>query len=240
MMRIFPLLWLIALFLVAAIVASAEAAAHSRFEIKRMIMDVAGDSDVPVSLALAVAKVESDFNAKALSSAGARGVMQIMPATARNEFGVSPKRLWDPQTNIRLGVRFLAQLHNQYDGRWDLALSHYNGGTVKGNQPHKYTRKYIKTVKKWQRVYQEQANLWENGQDVYEEKEPPMQFAEIREWRPRYQQVEDNHDYIEEDYDDNWGETRIIVVERDRFERRWHRPPPPPPFGRPHPRPYFH
>ena len=121
MRRYFPLFWLVVLFLVAAFVATAEAS--SRFEIKQMVMSEAANSRVPVSLALAVAKVESDFNAKALSSAGARGVMQIMPATARDEFGVHPQKLWNPETNIRLGIQFLEKLHSQYDGRWELALS---------------------------------------------------------------------------------------------------------------------
>ncbi len=242
MTRFFPLLWLVILFLVAAFVATAEAS--TRFEVKRLVMAEAMDSDVPVSLALAVAKVESDFNARALSSAGARGVMQIMPATARDEFGVSPKRLWEPRTNIRLGVRFLEQLHDQYNGRWDLALSHYNGGTVKGNQPHTYTRKYIRTVKKWQRIYQEQASLWDD--QPMEIEEEPHQLAEIREWRPRGSQ-DDTDDWgpveedVREDWEDDWEETRIVIVERGRHRPRWGGPPPPG-FGqhRPRHRPHFH
>ncbi|MDV7338351.1 lytic transglycosylase domain-containing protein [Terasakiella sp. A23] len=251
MKRILTFIWVLALFVAAAFISTVEAA--TRFEVKQMVMAEAADSNVPVSLALAVAKVESDFNARALSSAGARGVMQIMPDTARKEFGVHPKRLWNAETNIRLGVQFLEQLHDQYDGRWDLALSHYNGGTVRGDEPHSYTRKYVAKVQKWQRVYQEQANLWEGGRegdDFYDDQDD-IDVAELREWRTRNDRYDDeddgferyerderneyreadyrNDDYYEDevDYrDDGYGDTRIIIVER-RADRGWRRPPPP-------------
>ena len=65
-----------------------HATSFSRSEVQKIVLQEAMNSIVPPALALAVAKVESDFNANALSSAGARGVMQIMPRTARDEFGV--------------------------------------------------------------------------------------------------------------------------------------------------------
>lgn len=106
----------------------------SRDEIRRMVVQEALRSDrVPPSLALAVAEAESDFVADAVSPAGARGVMQIMPATARGEFGIGADELWNPRLNIQLGVAFLDQLIARYDGRWDLALSHYNGGSAVGS-----------------------------------------------------------------------------------------------------------
>ena len=126
------------------------------------------NSIVPPALALAVAKVESDFNANALSSAGARGVMQIMPRTARDEFGVNEGELWEARLNIQLGIDYLGQLYRQYGGRWDLALSHYNGGTLRGRgryaKPHGYTRKYVQSVQRWRRRYQGQAEVWASAQ----------------------------------------------------------------------------
>ena len=105
----------------------------SRDEVRRMVQEEAGRSvRVPASLALAVAEAESDFVADALSPAGARGVMQIMPATALGEFGVHADALWEAEVNVRLGIAFLDQLIERYDGRWDLALSHYNGGSRVG------------------------------------------------------------------------------------------------------------
>jgi len=224
MSRIITFIGLTIFFLSAHFVTAASAT--SRFEIKQIIQQEAAKSNVPISLALAVAKVESDFNPRALSSAGARGVMQIMPATSQHEFGVSPKRLWDARLNIRLGVQFLEQLHNQYDGRWDLALSHYNGGTVKGSTPHKRTRKYIKKVQKWQHVYQEQANLW----DVKEDQEGVSgnyEHAKLQDWQPRssLNDVDQSDEWFEED-DRHYENTRIIIVDR-RDDRRWRRPPPP-------------
>lgn len=140
--------------------------AATRVEIKRIVIEEAQNSRVPPTLALAVAKVESDFQERALSSAGARGVMQIMPKTARNVFGVHEDELWSARLNIQLGIDYLEQLYDQYGGRWDLALSHYNGGTLKGGkggnaQPHSYTRKYVADVLRWKGRYGEQATVWQ-------------------------------------------------------------------------------
>ena len=100
----------------------------SQAELSRMIVEEAMEAGVEPELALAVARIESNFDPEALSHAGARGVMQIMPATARDEFGVPKYRLYDPQTNIRIGVRYLRELLDRYDDE-ALALSHYNGGS---------------------------------------------------------------------------------------------------------------
>ena len=141
-----------------------DALATSRAQIKQIVITEAMNSNVPPSLALAVAKVESDFNAKALSTVGARGVMQIMPKTAKSVFGIRKDELWNARLNIQLGIDYLAQLYEQYGGRWDLALSHYNGGTLRGKGhnalAHSYTRKYVQMVLNWQRRYQEQSQIW--------------------------------------------------------------------------------
>jgi hypothetical protein len=146
-----------------------NSSAATRAEIKRMVVNEAMNSRVPPSLALAVAKVESDFQERALSTAGARGVMQIMPATAQSEFGVEVGELWNPQLNIRLGIDYLEQLYDQYGGKWNLALSHYNGGTLKGKganaTPHGYTQKYVKSVLNWHRRYSDQATVWRTARN---------------------------------------------------------------------------
>ena len=84
---------------------------------------------VSPSLALAVAETESSFRPHVVSHAGAVGVMQVMPATAYDMYKVKQEALFDPQTNIRIGVQFLDHLIKKYNGRIDLALSHYNGGS---------------------------------------------------------------------------------------------------------------
>ncbi|MAN81477.1 MAG: hypothetical protein CMM77_00340 [Rhodospirillaceae bacterium] len=154
------------LILAAAMMGAVDAAAATRTEVKRMIIEEAMNSRVPPALALAVAKVESDFQDRALSTAGARGVMQIMPKTARDEFGVGQDELWNARLNIQLGIDYLERLYDQYGGRWDLALSHYNGGTLKGGrgvfaEPHSYTRKYVANVLTWQARYGDQARVWQ-------------------------------------------------------------------------------
>ena len=97
--------------------------------VMRIVVEEAQKAGISPELALAVAQVESNFTTHALSHAGARGVMQIMPATARGEFGVSADRLYNPRVNAKLGSEFLRQLIDRYDGRLDIALSHYNGGS---------------------------------------------------------------------------------------------------------------
>lgn len=112
--------------------------------------------DLDPILALSVAKVESNFEGDALSHAGARGVMQIMPATALGEFNISADQLYDITTNIEIGVKYLKQLMNTYDQRLDIALSHYNGGSAVRQYDgslkvipatNQYVRKVISTSK---------------------------------------------------------------------------------------------
>jgi len=102
------------------------------------------------SLALAVAETESNFRPHVVSHAGAVGVMQIMPATAFGLYKIGRAALFDPRTNIRIGVGFLDHLIKKYNGRIDLALSHYNGGSavIKNGsaQVLPYTRRYVSRV----------------------------------------------------------------------------------------------
>lgn len=125
-------------------------------EVLKILEEETRHSNVSLALAKAVAKVESGFRSNALSPAGARGVMQIMPATARGEFGVDPDTLWDPRVNIRLGVRFLGQLIDRY-GSVDIALSHYNGGSRVGPPGRAKvipaTQPYVDAVNAWMTFY---------------------------------------------------------------------------------------
>lgn len=152
---------------VVGMVAAAEAARPedkrgadrvTREEVRLIVVQESLRSElVPPSLALAVAHAESHFDPSAESSAGARGVMQIMPATGRGEFGVEPDELWEPRLNAQLGIAFLDQLIDRYDGRWDLALSYYNGGSRVGNgataKVIPATQSYVDKVLKLERRY---------------------------------------------------------------------------------------
>ena len=184
-----------------------HANALTRNQVKKIVVHESINSIVPPSLALAVAKVESDFNPNALSSAGARGVMQIMPRTGRQEFGVNENELWDPRLNIQLGIDYLAQLYKQYGRRWDLALSHYNGGTLRGHgrtaRPHRYTRAYVRNVQRWQRRYEEQALVWHETDrniaaltsDTYELDRREVKTA-LRQSLQHYRKGRNNHKHI--------------------------------------------
>jgi len=117
--------------LILCVSQNADASYQSeKLKVMNTIIEKSIAYDLDPILALSVAKVESNFDASALSHAGARGVMQIMPATAKGEFNVSADQLYDISTNIDLGIRYLKQLMNMYDQRLEIALSHYNGGSA--------------------------------------------------------------------------------------------------------------
>lgn len=151
-----------ALALLGMLACGGTALAATKVDVMAMVSDEAvRNGRVPPALALAVAKVESDFDDRLVSSAGARGVMQIMPATALDEFGVPRERLLEPRTNIMLGIAYLERLYNQYGRDWELALSHYNGGNLHSRDgrfvAHEYTRGYVATVMRWQQTYQHEG-----------------------------------------------------------------------------------
>lgn len=110
-------------------------------------------TSISPALALAVIAVESSGNAQAVSSAGAQGLMQLIPATA-DRFGVD--NAFDPSENIGGGVAYLDWLMNEFDGDPVLALAGYNAGenAVKkhgGVPPYPETRAYVpKVLAAWQ------------------------------------------------------------------------------------------
>jgi len=103
---------------------------------------------VPAALVQAVIKVESDFDALAVSSKGARGLMQLMPAAARR-FGVGDA--FDARQNIFGGVQYLRVLLDLFGGDVALALAGYNAGEnavlrYKGIPPYRETRNYVAKI----------------------------------------------------------------------------------------------
>ena len=98
----------------------------------------------------AMVRHESGFDARALSPRGARGLMQLMPATAER-FGVSQHDLLDPQHNLEAALRYLSWLANRYDSDLTLVLAAFNSGegTVtrfNGVPPYRETREYLRRI----------------------------------------------------------------------------------------------
>lgn len=108
----------------------------------------AKEYNVPVELLKAIGKAESSFNPNAVSRCGAQGVMQLMPATAK-ELGVTDS--FDAEQNIMGGAKYISGLLKKYDGNTKLALAAYNAGSgnVKkygGIPPFEETQNYVKKV----------------------------------------------------------------------------------------------
>jgi len=125
------------------------AAAAIREEFEPLVQEHARRHALRPELVRAVIQVESGFNPRARSPKGAMGLMQLMPATAR-ELGV--RDAYDPEDNIRGGCKYLRQLIDRYGGNEELALAAYNAGAEavdrhgKRVPPYRETRDYVKKV----------------------------------------------------------------------------------------------
>lgn len=115
-----------------------------------LIERYAAQAEVPSELVRAVVRIESGFNPAARSSAGAMGLMQLMPETAAELGVIDP---YDPSENIRGGVVYLKQLLMRYGGDERLALAAYNAGPGAvaryGNRvpPYSETLQYVRRVR---------------------------------------------------------------------------------------------
>ena len=118
--------------------------------VNELVANIARRHEVEPSLVDSVIRVESNYNPNAVSSAGAMGLMQLIPSTARR-FGVN--NTFHPEQNIEGGVRYLKYLMQLYKGDERLALAAYNAGEgavarYKGIPPYPETQNYVYQVGK--------------------------------------------------------------------------------------------
>lgn len=137
--------------------------------------------DLHSSWVFAITRQESAFMADARSHAGAMGLMQLMPATAKEtarKFGIplaSPQQVLNPETNIQLGAAYLSQVYGQFNGNRVLASAAYNAGPGRVRQwlrganhlsydvwveniPFDETRQYVQNVLSYSVIYGQKLN----------------------------------------------------------------------------------
>ncbi|MGH1353131.1 MAG: lytic transglycosylase domain-containing protein [Methyloligellaceae bacterium] len=140
---------------------SAERVAELEYSFHRQISKYAYQNGLNPNFIKAVISVESCFNHKAVSRAGAMGLMQLMPATAK-WLGVTDA--FDSSQNLEAGARYLKQLAKRFDNDYKLALAAYNAGPgnvrkYKGIPPFSETQRYVKKVMSRFHEYQAQNQL---------------------------------------------------------------------------------
>ncbi len=112
----------------------------SRYEIPadmaERIVDIARSEGIEPDLAFGLVRAESEFNHRAVSRVGAVGLTQLMPSTAKyfRVNGTNRHNLYDRDTNLRIGFRYLKTLIDKYDGNVRLALLAYNRGPDRVDQ----------------------------------------------------------------------------------------------------------
>ena len=127
---------------------SKTSSSKSREAIMGYIKNAADKYGVEEKLISALIKQESGFNPNAVSKAGAQGLMQLMPQTAKS-LGVINSL--DPEDNIDGGVRYLKQMLDKYNGNKILALAAYNAGPgavdkYSGVPPYRETQNYVRNI----------------------------------------------------------------------------------------------
>jgi len=120
-----------------------------------LITGASKKQEISFALLKALIKTESNFNPKAVSRAGAKGLMQIMPANIKDLNIQDP---FDPQESIMGGARYLKQLIKRFNGELPLALAAYDAGPSvverhQGIPPIKETEEFVEKVLKYYAIY---------------------------------------------------------------------------------------
>ena len=117
----------------------------------KIIAEASRQYGVSVPLIKAIIKAESDFNPKAVSRKGAKGLMQIMPENFK-PLGIEDP--FDPSQNIHAGARYFKQMYDRFNGKLALSLAAYNAGPnaverYKTIPPYEETEEYVRRVLKF-------------------------------------------------------------------------------------------
>jgi soluble lytic murein transglycosylase-like protein len=138
-----------------------DIARYSRYD--QWIRAAATLYQIPEQLVRAIIRCESDYDSRAVSVSGARGLMQLMPDTASI---MQVRDIDDPRENIYGGVRLLRVLANEFNGDLELTVAAYNAGDgavirFGGIPPFAQTRDYVVNVTKYYRRYRSIADIVE-------------------------------------------------------------------------------
>lgn len=135
-------------------VETTSASSMKKTKYETYFQKAAAKYNVSASLLKAIAKAESNFNPKSVSSSGAMGVMQLMPMTAE---GLGVKNPYDPEQNIMGGAKCIAAKLEEFKGDVRLALAAYNAGSGavrrNGGVPS-YCKSYISKVLSYKKAYE--------------------------------------------------------------------------------------
>ena len=115
-----------------------------------LIFETARRHKVSPQVVAALIRAESAGNVRAVSHKGARGLMQLMPATAER-FGTRKEKLFEPQENLEAGIRYLSWLLDQFPNDLSKVLAAYNAGEnavlrYGGIPPYRETRNYVRRI----------------------------------------------------------------------------------------------
>ena len=165
-------------------------------DIHETILSASRQYRVDPNLVKAVIKVESDFDPRAVSDAGAMGLMQLMPATASTLDVQNP---FNPSENISGGVKHLSYLLTRFNGDLTLALAAYHAGEKTVNQygqvppiekTHRYIQKVLAAYKTYRGKEASQKSIYKvlspNGQVIFTN--VPEQYQDTRRYRVAYTQ----------------------------------------------------
>ena len=129
----------------------------------KYIVDASKEFGIPAKMIASMAKIESSFDQDSISSAGAIGLMQLVPSTA-SYLGVNP---YDAHDNIRGGAKYMSELYQKY-GNWDLVAAAYNAGenavdSYGGIPPYQETENHVRKFNNALQQYDEAISNFADG-----------------------------------------------------------------------------